>query len=93
MDEMIHDQSISRKDLACKMHPIKMGTKGEVIKGDAIGQRSPFEDGNFWETTRRDAAFPGPSHEPSHFIPPSPEFSRAVTRLFPRFPTARGVKP
>ena len=73
------------------MRPMKSGTGEEVIKEDAIGQRSPFEDAKFWETTRREAAFPTYSYGVSNSIPLFPTLSRPTMRGFPRFPIALEV--
>jgi hypothetical protein len=87
--EMIHRLSSRQKRLSYQMHPLGMGTKEEVIKGDAKRQRSPFEDGKYWENTRDDATFPTYSHGLSNFIPLFPTLSRPTIRGFPRFPTGQ----
>ena len=71
------------------MHPIVMGIKEGVIKRDAKRQRSPFEDGKYWESTRDDAAFPIYSHGLGNSIRLFPTLSRPAIRDFPQFPTGQ----
>jgi len=87
--EMIHPQLSRKKYPGCKMRPKNMGTKGRVIKRDAKRQRSPFEDGKYWERTRDDAAFPIYSHGLANSIPLFSTLSRPTIRGFPRFPIAQ----
>jgi len=86
---MIRRLPNSKRRIGCKMQPIGVGTKEGVIKRDAKRQRSSFEDGKYWESTRRDAAFLTYSHELTQSLPQLPTFSRAVARNFPRFSAAR----
>jgi hypothetical protein len=85
---MIRRLPNSKRCVGCKMQPIGVGTNGRVIKRDAKRQRSPFEDGKLWETTRREAAFPTYSHRVANSIPLFPTLFRPTIRGFPRFPIA-----
>jgi len=87
--KMIHRLSRRKKRLSYKMHPLGMGTKVRVIKGDAKRQRSPFEDGKSWETMRPGAVFPTYSYRATNSIPLFPTLSRPTIRGFPRIPIAQ----
>ena len=89
MRQMIRRLPNSKGRVGCKMQPIEVGTKGRVIKRDAKRQRSPFEDGKYWEKVRPEAAFLTYSHGPNNSILFLPTLSHPTIRGFPRFPADR----